>query len=901
MNFKHNAVQNHAPDDVSVSAANDAGYFHPITIATGKRVQTAKGTTVHQPFHDIEEHHTFHSLEDVAAALIAHDVKLPAEITPEALKDVKKRVPYWVLGGLKNGGSPRTLTGKDSKNPENDIYRRTSGNIGACPLLAFDIDGCSRAIFERLTGGEAAEFGTGTGLLEEYAAVMYQSPSHTAAAPRFRMLIQCDELIQPEDKGRVSRQVERHLMQQIGAGPLPPVMGEDGKVIPRPGEYQLNGEVIKFDSRVYLDNQVIYLPPADGLVLEYTGQLVNVASLPALAPEEQAAARSVSKPVDGIAPDKMSEAAQWLLDEGLAEHHDGKTLNILCAWHEDHTDGGGVINNGTVFKMDADSRAERFHCSHNSCKHRLEGEPGVMLAYALALGMPQDIAQKAWGSVAHVDEFDIIEAEGGELIAAGSVTPNPNLYKMADSELATLIARHLPGTALDLESGEFYRYQADPKTPAFGTWQPWNENRLAGFTASTFDLYGSPYQVAKINSVVKAVRIKAQRLQPQAAAAVIPFANGVFNLQNATFGEHRPDNWLLSTNGITWSEAAEGENLGQHAPNFAHWLDFVSEGNAAKVLSIKALFYAVLTNRYQWQKFYELTGPGGSGKGTAMQLCELLAGADSSVSIDAESLDDARKREPVAQAKLITLPDQKQYTGDGNGLRAITGGDSVSIDPKHKKPYSAVIRAVIVAANNSPMIFTERAGGIERRRIIFHFGRVVPEAQRDRALMDKIADELPVVIRDLLATFPNGKGAEAAIIAQKESAEAVQVKADTDPLTHFASMLNFGKAPEGLALGIAQARKFNADESGFAAELFAIYPCYQRYCEANGVQTLSLNKFRHGMKQAAAVHGATFITGERRSIKGKPAKETPTNVISYKPELMEYVPTCLDVGEDLSV
>jgi phage/plasmid-associated DNA primase len=43
----------------------------------------------------------------------------------------------------------------------------------------------------------------------------------------------------------------------------------------------------------------------------------------------------------------------------------------------------------------------------------------------------------------------------------------------------------------------------------------------------------------------------------------------------------------------------------------------------------------------------------------------------------------------------------------------------VEIDPKHEHQYTAVLRAVVVATNNTPMIFTERAGGVARRGLFF--------------------------------------------------------------------------------------------------------------------------------------------------------------------------------------
>ncbi|HCI9706315.1 TPA: DNA primase, partial [Klebsiella pneumoniae] len=83
------------------------------------------------------------------------------------------------------------------------------------------------------------------------------------------------------------------------------------------------------------------------------------------------------------------------------------------------------------------------------------------------------------------------------------------------------------------------------------------------------------------------------------------------------------------------------------------------------------------------------------------------------------------------------------------------GGDAVEIDPKHEHQYTAVLRAVVVATNNTPMIFTERAGGVSRRRVIFQFNRRVSEEDKDPDLAEKISAEIPVVVRRLLANFAN--------------------------------------------------------------------------------------------------------------------------------------------------
>lgn len=76
-------------------------------------------------------------------------------------------------------------------------------------------------------------------------------------------------------------------------------------------------------------------------------------------------------------------------------------------------------------------------------------------------------------------------------------------------------------------------------------------------------------------------------------------------------------------------------------------------------------------------------------------------------------LEAPRKRASLIGFSLIRLPDQEKWSGDGAGLKAITGGDAVSVDPKYQNPYSTHILAV----NNNPMRFTDRSGGVSRRRV----------------------------------------------------------------------------------------------------------------------------------------------------------------------------------------
>lgn len=83
---------------------------------------------------------------------------------------------------------------------------------------------------------------------------------------------------------------------------------------------------------------------------------------------------------------------------------------------------------------------------------------------------------------------------------------------------------------------------------------------------------------------------------------------------------------------------------------------------------ILAALFMVLANRYDWQLFLEVTGPGGSGKSILAEIATMLAGEDNATSATIETLESPRERAALIGFSLIRLPDQE------NG--AVTGQDS---------------------------------------------------------------------------------------------------------------------------------------------------------------------------------------------------------------------------------
>ncbi|MGD3034186.1 DNA primase family protein [Escherichia coli] len=449
-----------------------------------------------------------------------------------------------------------------------------------------------------------------------------------------------------------------------------------------------------------------------------------------------------------------------------------------------------------------------------------------------------------------------------ENIAAGLTMPeqkNTQLAQMADSERAQMLAGRFDGVCVHPESEIVHVWRG-------GVWCPVSTMELSREMVAIYSEHRATFSKRVINNAVEALKVIAEPMG-EPSGDLLPFANGALDLKTGEFSPHTPENWITTNNGIEYTPPAPGENIRDNAPNFHKWLEHAAGKDPRKMMRICAALYMIMANRYDWQMFIEATGDGGSGKSTFTHIASLLAGKQNTVSAEMTSLDDAGGRAQVVGSRLIVLADQPKYTGEGTGIKKITGGDPVEINPKYEKRFTAVIRAVVLATNNNPMIFTERAGGVARRRVIFRFDNIVSEAEKDRELPEKIAAEIPVIIRRLLANFTDPEKARALLIEQRDGDEALAIKQQTDPIIEFCQFLNFLEEARGLMMGGGgDSVKYTTRNS-----LYRVYLAFMAY--AGRSKPLNVAEFSKAMKPAAKVYGHEYIT---RKVKGV----TQTNAIT---------------------
>ncbi|MDC9596101.1 toprim domain-containing protein [Xenorhabdus anantnagensis] len=455
------------------------------------------------------------------------------------------------------------------------------------------------------------------------------------------------------------------------------------------------------------------------------------------------------------------------------------------------------------------------------------GVEGAKLAFTQGLYQPAPTKKKADAQSNDTESFKLTLCQMG-----------------ASQRGEVLLARYDGNLALDGASETVHHYDGI-------VWRPVSDRDLKREMVAAFMEEKLPYSPHGIGSAVDALKLQLPMMQPP-ERHLIGFSNGVFDLKTCRFRPHRKNDWLLLANDVEFNSPASGEILKDHAPQFWQWLNRATANCENKFDRVLAALFMVLANRYDWQLFLEVTGAGGSGKSIFAEICSMLAGKGNTVSASMAALENPRERALIVGYSLIILPDQTRYVGDGSGIKAITGGDEVAIDPKHKQPYSTRIPAVVLAVNNNAMSFSDRSGGVSRRRVIFNFSEVVPENERDPLLRDKIAAELPVIIRHLLHRFADPQSAKRLLAEQQKSVEALDIKRGTDPLVDFCGYLIVSHEVDGLLIGNAEIMPFNPRKY--------LYHTYLAYMKGNNLnKPVSVTRFGMDMPGALAEYGQYYL------------------------------------------
>ncbi|MFZ7158847.1 DNA primase family protein [Avibacterium avium] len=409
-----------------------------------------------------------------------------------------------------------------------------------------------------------------------------------------------------------------------------------------------------------------------------------------------------------------------------------------------------------------------------------------------------------------------LEAATPELIELDAET----LKKLSPAEKAEYFYKWLKiPLAYHADQGIIYRYNGI-------IWEIIQENELQRQIKQFFEEYGTKYgSVESLNNIIKCLNVDLP-LFMQTDVKLLAFKNGVLNKNTLQFMPHSKDYYLTGVNPCDYLETQTP------TPNFDKWINFISYDSIERKKSLLAALYMILNNRYDWQLTLELIGEAGSGKSTFLEVAKLISGEGNYTAIDLELLKDDKARDIILNKTFLFSPDQSRYIGDASIIKAISGGDDISFNPKNKKSFSSKVNAIIAICSNTLPIYKNDGGGMERRRVLFPFYKAVEDSERDDQLFEKIQQELGGIIRKLYDEFKQPEEAKQALLRQQKSKEALAMKTENDHILEFIE--EFDLLPEvsnkGLILG--SMKGMPSIESPFVFD--RLYWCYLFFCDILG-------------------------------------------------------------------
>ena len=386
------------------------------------------------------------------------------------------------------------------------------------------------------------------------------------------------------------------------------------------------------------------------------------------------------------------------------------------------------------------------------------------------------------------------------------------------------------------------------------------------------------FDAAYVGGVTKCLLYEAVR-EARPASGKICFTNGVLDLATMTLLPHSPDHHFLHSLPYAWTPDASEPTV------IIEWLHEAVGGNDDQVQLLRAYLNAVVVGRPDLQRFLELVGPGGSGKGTFTRLATALIGDSATHTTQLKQLEENRfESAKLFGKKLVIINDAEKWHGDVSMLKSITGEDSIRFEQKHKQAgESFTYGGMVIIAANQHTESTDYSSGIQRRRISVPFDHVIDASQR-RDLAGEFQQHLPAFLKWVL-DMPQAsvtaylRNTSAQVNSLREA--RLDALRATNPLVAWS--LDNCAFDESFSTRIGEKVKLSINEvdgykrtvtrTVYENEDDRLYPNYCRWCDNNGKMPVAKNSFSSSLVDVANnMLGKPFVkkhrTTEGRFIKG---------------------------------
>ncbi len=306
---------------------------------------------------------------------------------------------------------------------------------------------------------------------------------------------------------------------------------------------------------------------------------------------------------------------------------------------------------------------------------------------------------------------------------------NRDFAKQLEDDYRSRLAWNIPAKA-------WYMY--DSKIP--GVWSKTPHETILKLVANETITRGIEADSSYINGVISLMKGFLSINDWEVMPGYVCLEDCVVNIKTLEYSPHEPGFRFLSALPFKWSDRSIG------CQPILDWLLDACDGRDKWVEVIRAAMNATITGTGdKYQRFVELHGPGGTGKGTLVRLLEALLGKENYKGTDFKLLESNRfETANFYQKKAIFIRDSERFAGQLSNFKKVTGDDGLrnenkNVDPGDDFNFTGV---AWVLANDVIQSQEYYSNAMTRRRLSIPFTKVIPpHLQRD--LMAEFAPYLP--------------------------------------------------------------------------------------------------------------------------------------------------------------
>lgn len=252
------------------------------------------------------------------------------------------------------------------------------------------------------------------------------------------------------------------------------------------------------------------------------------------------------------------------------------------------------------------------------------------------------------------------------------------------------------------------------------------------------DLLGDAYRTGHTSNVSDIVQRYAHRVTGDPLEPLMNFQNGMLEWRTGEMSEHLPSYGSTVQFGTHWDPEVE-------CPRFEAFLnDIMHEDYVA--LAWEMIGYLMMSGN-PMQTAFLFYGKGGNGKGTLLNVMEMLLGQENIASESLDDLNGNRFRSANLFGKIANLAGDIDATYQEHTamFKSITGEDMITSERKNRDSFRFESWAVPVFSANKFPGSADVTEGYLRRWIVLHFHKRIPltEVIDRKTLMERFRAELP--------------------------------------------------------------------------------------------------------------------------------------------------------------